>query len=589
MSVRRISRPVVAYPIAAIIAFAAIGLTALVGYAMENAIYAFAFAGVVLAAWIGGLGPALLAAAISALGVEFFFVPPPYQIAYTGASDLIRILVFIGGSLLIGTITESMRRATARAEIAGAQGARSLAGLRLTAEASAELASSLDYEETLRSVARLAVPRFAEWCAVDLAEGGKLRRVAVEHADPAKVALARELETRYPSDPDAPVGAWAVLRTGETQMLQVTPELIEKSARDVEHLQALRDLRLGSIIIAPLRARRETLGVLSFVREQDSPEFDDDDVALAEDLARRGAIAIENARLMTETEESRMRLEEQAAELEQQTEELQQVMEELEATADDLQRSNDELALQRDAAEAARRSAEEANRTKSQFLATMSHELRTPLNAITGYSELITMGVHGPINDKQRDAIHRIDRNGRHLLGLINSILNFARLEARQVYLHTEPVKVQDLLASLDPLILPQLEAKTLTYEYEPCDPELTVMGDAEKLEQILINLLSNAIKFTPEGGRISLACESDDDVVAIHVSDNGRGIPEDKLDTIFEPFVQIDPRRTVGLEGVGLGLSISRDLARSMDGDIAAVSEADVGSRFTLTLPRVR
>jgi signal transduction histidine kinase len=240
-----------------------------------------------------------------------------------------------------------------------------------------------------------------------------------------------------------------------------------------------------------------------------------------------------------------------------------------------------------EAERAARIHADEANRAKSEFLATMSHELRTPLNAIAGYAELLDMELHGPITPSQHDAIGRIQRSQRHLLGLINDVLNFARIEAGRLTVELADVPVHHTLAALETLVGPQLQRKALTYSYESCDPEITVRADPEKLTQVLLNVLSNAAKFTDTGGRISVACTTDDEVVRIAVTDTGFGIPADKQERIFAPFVQLDSSPTRAHEGTGLGLAISRDLARAMAGDLTVTSTVGVGSTFTLTIPR--
>jgi signal transduction histidine kinase len=238
-------------------------------------------------------------------------------------------------------------------------------------------------------------------------------------------------------------------------------------------------------------------------------------------------------------------------------------------------------------AEEARMRADEANRAKTEFLAVMSHELRTPLNAIAGYAELLEIGIHGPLNESQLDAIARIQRSERHLLGLINDVLNFARIDAGHIDLEIGLVSVHELLGALEALVAPQLRARQLTYAYTPCAADVEVTADPEKVRQILLNLLSNAIKFTEPRGRIVVSCAIQQDVVRLHVADTGIGIPADKLDRIFEAFVQLHPGRTRTREGTGLGLAISRDLARAMHGEISIESAVGVGSTFTLTLPR--
>jgi PAS domain S-box-containing protein len=236
---------------------------------------------------------------------------------------------------------------------------------------------------------------------------------------------------------------------------------------------------------------------------------------------------------------------------------------------------------------AARAEAEQANRAKMDFLATMSHELRTPLNAIAGYVQLLEMGLHGPVTAAQRDALARVQRSQRLLLALINDILNFAKLEAGRVQIDLRDQPVHTLLADLEQLVEPQVSAKQLRYACGGCDAAIRVRTDAEKVHQILLNLLSNAIKFTDPGGTITVACARAGDDVAIRVRDTGRGIPPDKLEHIFEPFVQLGRSLTAAHEGAGLGLAISRDLARLLGGDITAESAVGAGSTFTLTLPR--
>jgi PAS domain S-box-containing protein len=238
-------------------------------------------------------------------------------------------------------------------------------------------------------------------------------------------------------------------------------------------------------------------------------------------------------------------------------------------------------------AQIARTRAEAANKAKTDFLAVMSHELRTPLNSIAGYTELLEIGLRGPLTNEQRADLAKIRRSQRHLLGLINDLMNFAKLETGHVELEFSNVPVNEMLAVLDALTEPQVAAKSIRYQQGRCDPALTVWADREKTHQILINLVSNAVKFTRAGGRITIECGADSDWVRFHVSDTGEGIPSEKLSSIFEPFVQVKTGFTREHEGVGLGLAISRDLARMMRGDLTVESTVGVGSRFTLTLPR--
>ncbi|HEY2026532.1 MAG TPA: HAMP domain-containing sensor histidine kinase [Gemmatimonadaceae bacterium] len=237
--------------------------------------------------------------------------------------------------------------------------------------------------------------------------------------------------------------------------------------------------------------------------------------------------------------------------------------------------------------EAQRDSAQRANRAKSDFLAVMSHELRTPLNAIGGYAEILDLGIHGPVTERQREALQRITRSQQMLLSLINDVLNFAKLDAGQVQYRLSTVRVRDVIGNLDDLVAPQLQAKELTYRLTDCDASVMATADPEKLQQVVLNLLSNAIKFTPHGGRIGLSCGTDGVWTLVNVSDTGVGIEADRIDSIFDPFVQVDRTLSRPHEGVGLGLSISRDLVRGMGGTLTVRSTPGVGSTFTVRLRR--
>jgi len=403
---------------------------------------------------------------------------------------------------------------------------------RLLAEAGTLLSSTLDYQETLRSITRLLVPAVADWCLLDLTdEQGGFTRIAAAAADPAAAPLAERLQ-RYYAPHEAPNG---VSRAAQLGASEVAPHVDDAFwvaiARDAEHLELMRAMHITSYICAPLVTRGRTIGVLTFASSNAARRFTGADVPLADELARRAALAVDNARLYRE--------------------------------------------------------AHEANRAKSQFLTTMSHELRTPLNAIGGYAELLEMGLRGPVTEQQRDDLSRIQRSQKHLLGLINDLLNFARIESGHIELHVESMGVEETLAAVEPLIQPQLAAKRLRYQRAPGDARVACRADRDKVRQVLLNLLSNAVKFTAADGEVALSWDGSDGAVHIHVRDTGPGIPVHKLEAIFEPFVQLTSTLTRVTEGTGLGLAISRELARAMEGDVTVTSQVGRGSTFTLTLPR--
>ena len=352
--------------------------------------------------------------------------------------------------------------------------------------------------------------------------------------------------------------------------------------------------RVDEIFLLMRRADGTDVGALVNALRRDRDGAPVNDCALLEVRERR-KYEDELLRARRAADEANDRLMQQALELELQQQQLQDHAHELEAQGEELQRLNDALQTLNDDLQTrsvelqhAREVADEANRAKSQFLANMSHELRTPLNAIGGYVQLMELGIHGQLTDAQRDALDRINRSQRHLLRLINEVLNLARIEAGRVDYVVEAVPMADAVASVTPMVEPQMGTAQLTFTVTVA-PDLVARADREKVQQVLINLLTNAVKFTPAGGRVALDARSDDGAgrVLVRVSDTGIGIRPDKLQSIFEPFVQVDAGASRRTEGTGLGLSISRDLARGMGGDLEVQSEAGGGSVFTFSLPR--
>ena len=487
------------------------------------------------------------------IGYEAFVAVPIMAggrpIAGFGASFRERVTLDEATRTFLATLGEqcglALERARAFAAVRHAEQASAF-----LAEASALLAESLDYEATLQAVTDAAVPRLGDWCTVDLVDDPtadrwppRLARIAVTHRDPATLAFGNEMERRYPSDRSELDPRAVVLRERRSLFAPVvTDEMLAASARDDEHLRMLRTLGFSSVIMVPLLGRGLALGVLTLCHAGSGRRYDAADLALAEDLAHRVAVAIDNARLFRD-------------------------------------------------AERAREEAEAANRAKSQFLSTMSHELRTPLNAIAGYVDLLDMELRGPITGQQRDDLSRIRRSSKVLMSLVNDVLNFARLEAGQVEVHLRDVVLADVLAGLETLVTPQVRAKALSYAWS-ADRTVVAHADPDRVEQVLTNLLTNAIKFTPEGGEVRVsvgrgAGAAGAAQVWVKVADTGRGIAADQLEQIFEPFVQVDRHLTrESQQGVGLGLAISRDLARLMGGELTVESERGKGSVFTLTLP---
>ncbi len=332
-------------------------------------------------------------------------------------------------------------------------------------------------------------------------------------------------------------------------------------------------------IFLVLRSRNgDEMGVLCNAQRRETESQPVTDCVMMEVQERRKfEDALLNAKQTAEL--ANATLEEQALELELQHQQLQEQATELEHQSEKLQILNEDLEKQRAAAD-------EANLAKSNFLAVMSHELRTPLNAIGGYVQLLQMGVHGPVTPEQQEALDRIDRSQRHLLRLINDVLNLSRIEAGRVDYEVRRVSLAEVVRSVLPMIEPQVEAKHISLE-TAVQPKLEALADRDKVQQILLNLLTNAIKFTPVGGSICVEANGGPASVHLRVVDTGVGIPEEMLEKIFEPFIQVDASRSRTTEGTGLGLAISRDLARGMSGDLTVRSTVGEGSTFELSLPR--
>ena len=399
----------------------------------------------------------------------------------------------------------------------------------LLAEASRVLASTLDYQKTLETVARLTVGNLADWCAVDLVQpGGGIRQMVVSHVDEEKIKWAKELNKRYPPDYDGPTGVGHVIRTGQPELYsEISDEMLVAGSKDAQHLEIMRELQIKSALVVPMIARGHTLGALTLISTQKGRRYGEADLALTMEIATRAAIAIDNARLY--------------------------------------------------------QSALAASDAKSAFLATMSHELRTPLNAIIGYQSLLKEGIDGTLNDSQLAQLSRIRAGADHLLGLIDEILTYSRVEAGKEVVRLEEEEVGTIVDEAVTMVKPLAEAKGLTLTVDA--PNGRMLTDGGKLRQILLNLLSNAVKFT-DRGEITVRGHLNGEAAEFSIADRGIGIADENLQRIFEPFWQVQQSATRRAGGTGLGLSVSRSLARLLGGEISAESKLGEGSTFTLTLP---
>ncbi|HEV2761519.1 MAG TPA: ATP-binding protein, partial [Pyrinomonadaceae bacterium] len=408
---------------------------------------------------------------------------------------------------------------------------RTEGALRFLAEAEAVLASSLDFERTLESVARLAVPTLADFCLVDMVgDAGQIRRMVVAHSDPSKEERWREMQRRFPVSPDDPHSVPKVLRTGRPELYrELTDERVAAALRGRadadEQVHAFGELGVKSAMIVPLAARGRVIGALSFVSAESGRRYTPHDLAFAEDLARRAAAAIDNAQLYQRTEQ--------------------------------------------------------ANRTKDEFLATLSHELRTPLTPIMGWVHMLRTGrVRG-----DEDVAHGLDvmeRNSQALARLINDLLDMSAIISGKMRIERAPVALRQVLREAVETARAEAERRGAGVSVELSGGEgeddgdgdagpLVVSGDRTRLRQIFSNLLNNAVKFSTRGGRVRVSLRAEGGEARVEVSDEGLGIAPEFLPHVFERFRQEDSSTTRAHGGLGLGLALVKSFVEAHGGTVRA------------------
>jgi signal transduction histidine kinase len=393
-------------------------------------------------------------------------------------------------------VVERLLLRTLREQDAARQALEDSRRAEFLAAASRELAMSLDESATRETVKRRALPREGTWCIVDLvAADGVMRRLAVVHPDPAKQSLARMLADEREWDSDDRGGESSLTPVGGRDPSVITDTsdaALLVAAHGRENLAILRAIGFGALLVIPLVVRATVLGAITFVTPEGDPPFLPEEIALATDLADRCAIALDNARLYTETETLRV-------------------------------------------------AADAANRAKAEFLGNMSHELRTPLNQIGGYAELLELGLHGPMTPRQLADLGRIRNNQQHLVTLITDILNYVRTESGRLEFNFSEVKVHGALRDVAEMLDGAIKERKLVLDGPPDDVNGVVWADADRVRQILVNLVMNGVKYSTFGsGTITLRSTVSGNAVIIEVADAGPGIPRDKLEAIFEPFVQL-------------------------------------------------
>jgi PAS domain S-box-containing protein len=450
-------------------------------------------------------------------GTLVFYCRTPHEFSDVEVQTATALANIASAAITSATLHDAQRRSRIESEF--------------LSESGKALSASLDYEQTLRNVAALAVPYFADWCSIDVVdESGVLRRLALAHVDPAKVELAERFVDRYPENSESDYSIARVLATGQPVMMSTLPdELIASRVKDARHLAAIRELRVTSFMRVPLRAHDQTLGVLTFVSAESGRHYHAPDLRLAQEVAARAGIAVDNARAYAEVRS--------------------------------------------------------ANRMKDEFLATLSHELRTPLNALLGYARMLKWQMVPP--DRHARAFDVIERNGTALARLVDDVLDVSRIVSGKLRLQVQPADLAKVVAQSAETVQAAADAKDVRLRVSVPDVLPPLAIDPDRLQQALWNLLSNAVKFTPPGGDVDVSVAPGDGHVAIVVRDTGIGIAPDMLPRMFERFRQADSRYAREHGGLGLGLAIARHLVEMHGGTLTAASDGvGLGATFTIRLP---
>jgi signal transduction histidine kinase len=508
----------------------ALGLTAVVHPVVASTLLLFPYAATVAGAWLAGLRGAVTTAVFCALGIDYFFLAPVHSIVVGSTSGVV-LVTFLAMSVVIGLLTEKTR---ANEKRLGAQKYEAEASRNALAHLYA-LIMRLSRSNDRADIAGVVLAEATRFTGCEKGSFAVLSEDGTQLQLIESVGYGNKLREAWPRYPvkSSPLTARA-FEQGAAEFVESAAEYAAKYAP--MHAIA-REFGVASVAAIPLQSASGIVGMLAVASGRDHT-FTPAQREFLILLAQQAASALERVDL-----------------------------------------------LERE--KAARRDADGANKTKAEFLASISHELRTPLNAIQGYLQLLETGVFGRLTEQQVSVLQRVGDAGRRLLSLIEDVLQFARIEAGQLRIDVRAFEVEPTIDVACRVMGPQTTHHELDFVCGEC-AGVSAEGDPDRVQQILLNLLSNAFKFTPVGGIIRMKCRASTDHVEISVEDSGRGIPEEKLGTIFEPYGQVDPKTDQALKGTGLGLSISRDLARAMGGELTVQSKFGEGSTFTLRLKRV-